>query len=148
MRPGRRSSRPDEPARPHSAAGAAERTLARLQRARSLPVWRKPWAQGGQAAIAGDVKGDGRDIVLFGDTFNRYFERENLEAAERVLAAGGYRLHKVEPRDGGRPLCCGRTFLSAGLVDEARTRRGARSMRSRLMSPRARASSGSNPPAC
>lgn len=88
---------------------------------RSLPVWREPWAQGGKPATPTDVKGDGRDLVLFGDTFNRYYERENLEAAERVLAAGGYRIHKVEPADGGRPLCCGRTFLSAGLVDEART---------------------------
>ena len=24
------------------------------------------------------------------------------------------------PTDGGRPLCCGRTFLSVGKVDEAR----------------------------
>lgn len=87
---------------------------------RSLPVWRKPWSQDSKPAAAADVQGDGRDIVLFGDTFNRYFERENLEAAERVLTAGGYRLHKVEAQDGGRPLCCGRTFLSAGLVDEAR----------------------------
>jgi FAD/FMN-containing dehydrogenase/Fe-S oxidoreductase len=87
---------------------------------RSLPVWRRPWAQGGKPANVADVQGDGRDIVLFGDTFNRYYERENLEAAERVLQAGGYRIHKVEPQDGGRPLCCGRTFLSAGLVDEAR----------------------------
>lgn len=87
---------------------------------RSLPVWRKPWRQAGKAAAPAEVKGDGRDIVLFGDTFNRYFERENLEAAERVLAAGGYRIHKVEAPGDGRPLCCGRTFLSAGLVDEAR----------------------------
>lgn len=87
---------------------------------RSLPLWRKPWAQAGKPASPADVRGDGRDIVLFGDTFNRYYERENLEAAEHVLVAGGYRLHRVEPGDGGRPLCCGRTFLSAGLVDEAR----------------------------
>lgn len=87
---------------------------------RSLPVWRRPWRQANGPARVADVKGDGRDIVLFGDTFNRYYERENLEAAERVLAAGGYRLHRVEVEDGGRPLCCGRTFLSAGLVDEAR----------------------------
>jgi FAD/FMN-containing dehydrogenase/Fe-S oxidoreductase len=100
-------------------ARLSERALGFSAR-RSLPVWRKPWAQAGQAASLADVKGDGRDIVLFGDTFNRYYERENLEAASKVLAAGGYRLHKVEPRDGGRPLCCGRTFLSAGLVDEAR----------------------------
>ncbi len=87
---------------------------------RSLPVWGEPWAETGQAATPQDVRGDGRDIVLFGDTFNRYFEPGNLAAAQRVLAAGGYRLHRVAARDGGRPLCCGRTFLSAGLVDEAR----------------------------
>ncbi|MGY6569799.1 MAG: (Fe-S)-binding protein, partial [Salinarimonas sp.] len=67
-----------------------------------------------------DVIGDGRDIVLFGDTFNRYFEPENLTAASRVLARAGYRLHRVAPPDRGRPLCCGRTFLSAGQVEEAR----------------------------
>lgn len=63
----------------------------------------------------------GREIVLFADTFNRIYERENLEAALRVLAAGGYRVHLPKPAGGSRPLCCGRTFLSAGLVDEARS---------------------------
>lgn len=87
---------------------------------RSLPVWRRPWRETTAASNLSAVKGDGRDLVLFGDTFNRYFERENLEAAERVLRAGGYRLHRAEAAGGGRPLCCGRTFLSAGLVDEAR----------------------------
>ena len=87
---------------------------------RTLPKWRKPWRQGGAAATPSDVVGDGRDVILFGDTFNRYYERENLEAAERVLVASGYRVHRVEPQSGGRPLCCGRTYLSAGLVDDAR----------------------------
>ena len=63
----------------------------------------------------------GRVVVLFADTFNRSFERENLDAALRVLVAGGYRVHLPRPAGGGRPLCCGRTFLSAGLVDNART---------------------------
>lgn len=63
----------------------------------------------------------GREVVLFADTFNRIYERENLEAALRVLAAGGYRVHMPKPTSGSRPLCCGRTFLSAGLVDEARS---------------------------
>lgn len=63
----------------------------------------------------------GREVVLFADTFNRIYERENLEAALRVLAAGGYRVHMPKPARGSRPLCCGRTFLSAGLVDEARS---------------------------
>ncbi|MEY9132690.1 FAD/FMN-containing dehydrogenase/Fe-S oxidoreductase [Bradyrhizobium diazoefficiens] len=63
----------------------------------------------------------GREVVLFADTFNRIYERENLDAALRVLAAGGYRVHLPKPASGRRPLCCGRTFLSAGLVDEARS---------------------------
>ncbi|MGY3391645.1 FAD/FMN-containing dehydrogenase/Fe-S oxidoreductase [Bradyrhizobium sp. USDA 3311] len=63
----------------------------------------------------------GREVVLFADTFNRIYERENLDAALRVLAAGGYRVHLPRPAGGSRPLCCGRTFLSAGLVDEARS---------------------------
>ncbi|MBC9876257.1 FAD-binding protein [Bradyrhizobium sp. INPA01-394B] len=62
----------------------------------------------------------GREVVLFADTFNRIYERENLQAALRVLAAGGYRVHMPKPSS-SRPLCCGRTFLSAGLVDEARS---------------------------
>jgi Fe-S oxidoreductase len=64
---------------------------------------------------------DERDVVLFADTFNRYFERENLDAALAVLAAGGYTVHLATPADGAsRPLCCGRTFLSIGRVDEAK----------------------------
>jgi Fe-S oxidoreductase len=62
-----------------------------------------------------------KEVILFADTFNRYFERENLDAALSVLAAGGYRVHLATPADGSsRPLCCGRTFLSIGRVDEAR----------------------------
>jgi len=67
--------------------------------------------------IAGPAAG--REVVLFADTFNRTYERENLDAAVRVLVEGGYRVHIPKPVGGGRPLCCGRTFLSAGLVDEA-----------------------------
>jgi Fe-S oxidoreductase len=64
---------------------------------------------------------DGRDVVLFADTFNRYFEPENLHAAVRVLNAGGYRVQVATPSDGPRrPLCCGRTLLAVGRVDEAR----------------------------
>jgi Fe-S oxidoreductase len=59
-------------------------------------------------------------VALFADTFNTYFEPENLEAAMAVLAAAGYRVTVLTPPAGGRPLCCGRSFLTAGLVDEAR----------------------------
>lgn len=63
---------------------------------------------------------NGREVVLFADTFNRAYERENLDAALRVLLDGGYRVHLPRALDGGRPLCCGRTFLSAGLVENAK----------------------------
>jgi Fe-S oxidoreductase len=82
---------------------------------RPLPAWRddyfvdRPWPKSGE-----------REVVLLVDTFNRYFEPENARAAIRVLQAAGYRVHIAQPQHGGRPLCCGRTFLSAGLVDEAR----------------------------
>jgi len=90
---------------------------------RSLPKWRadiyrdrSDWAY--NTAPAGEPM---REVVLFADTFNRYFERENLDAALGVLIAGGYRVHAVAPADGDtRPLCCGRTFLSIGQVDQAR----------------------------
>ena len=84
---------------------------------RALPEWRRD-------VFSSDVEtlgpADGREVVLFADTFNRAYERENLDAALRVLVEGGYRVHIPKPADGGRPLCCGRTFLSAGLVDHAR----------------------------
>jgi Fe-S oxidoreductase len=68
----------------------------------------------------GDVV-DGPEVVLFADTFNRYFEPENIHAALTVLEAAGCRVHLPKPVDGSRrPLCCGRTFLSVGLVDQAR----------------------------
>jgi FAD/FMN-containing dehydrogenase/Fe-S oxidoreductase len=84
---------------------------------RALPVWRRDMFK-----PDGEVIGpaDGHEVVLFADTFNRTYERENLYAALRVLLAGGYRVHLPRPVDGRRSLCCGRTFLAAGLVDQAR----------------------------
>ena len=61
-----------------------------------------------------------KEVVLFADTFNRYFERENLDAALRVLRAAGYLVHFATPVGSGRPLCCGRTFLAIGRADLAR----------------------------
>jgi FAD/FMN-containing dehydrogenase/Fe-S oxidoreductase len=85
---------------------------------RALPEWRRDVFRSDAGAIG---PAGGREVVLFADTFNRAFERENLDAALRVLVEGGYRVHVPKPSDSGRPLCCGRTFLAAGLVDNART---------------------------
>jgi Fe-S oxidoreductase len=91
------------------------RTLLGFTRRRTLPAWRRDyfvdrvWPKRGS-----------RELVLFVDTFNRYFEPENARAAVRLLEAANYRVHVAQPAFGERPLCCGRTFLTAGLVDEAR----------------------------
>ena len=66
------------------------------------------------------TKVTGDEVVLFVDTFNNYFEPENAHAALRVLEAAGYRVHVAKPRDGGRPLCCGRTYLAVGSIEQAR----------------------------
>jgi FAD/FMN-containing dehydrogenase/Fe-S oxidoreductase len=92
--------------------------VAGISAQRTLPEWRRDVFKS-DVEVTGPT--DGREVVLFADTFNRAYERENLDAALRVLVAGGYRVHLPKPADNGRPLCCGRTFLSAGLVDNART---------------------------
>ncbi|MGY3691407.1 FAD/FMN-containing dehydrogenase/Fe-S oxidoreductase [Bradyrhizobium sp. USDA 3240] len=92
-------------------------TLAGISAKRALPAFRRDTFRP-DVEVMGPR--DGREVVLFADTFNRGYERENLDAAVEVLVAGGYRVHLPKPSDGGRPPCCGRTFLSAGLVEQAR----------------------------
>jgi Fe-S oxidoreductase len=127
----------------------AEKLLG-LSSKRSLPKWRgdvfystpSPLTQGesvrskrggirdgGAARISSPpqpspVEGEGvvsHEVVLLVDTFNNYFEPENARAALAVLRAAGYVVHLPQAADGKRPLCCGRTFLAAGLVDEAKS---------------------------
>ncbi len=86
-------------------SAAAKGTLG-FSRHRQLPRWRSDaFGESGSADC---------DVVLFVDTFNRYFEPENARAALKVLQAAGNRVYAPQG------LCCGRTFLSVGLVDEAK----------------------------
>jgi FAD/FMN-containing dehydrogenase/Fe-S oxidoreductase len=85
---------------------------------RSLPEFQTSFVDsargnGNQAGAAG------KEVLLFVDTFNNYFEHENAQAAVHVLESAGYMVH-LNASPSGRPLCCGRTFLSAGLVDKAK----------------------------
>ncbi len=104
-----------------------------LSAKRPLPRWRRDVfdpsqgtagsaANGGQEPESASADGAGaRELVLLVDTFNGCFERENAEAARKVLQAAGYRVTvPASPAGDARPLCCGRTFLSSGLVDEAK----------------------------
>ena len=90
--------------------------------------------------------GDGRDLVLFGDTFNRYFEPENLSAAERVLAAAGYRLHHAAAEG---PALVLRPHLPRGGPGRRGARRGAAHARRAVAARRGGLprSSGSSRPA-
>jgi FAD/FMN-containing dehydrogenase/Fe-S oxidoreductase len=63
---------------------------------------------------------DNPQAVVFADCFNRYFEPENLRATVNVLGAANVPFHVASAPKGERPLCCGRTFLSVGLVEEAK----------------------------
>ncbi|MCC7016300.1 MAG: FAD-binding protein [Rhodospirillales bacterium] len=94
---------------------SARRTLPRFSPAPFDPAREEPPAPTGAHS---------RDVVLWADTFDTYFEPENARAALRVLAAAGYRVRLAGPADGGRPLCCGRTYLAAGMIAEARAEAG------------------------
>jgi Fe-S oxidoreductase len=85
---------------------------------RDLPAWRADPFRDEEALCYPKSESDRDDVVLFADTFNRYFEPDNLRAALRVIAATGRR--PLTPRHDGRPLCCGRTYLAAGLIEKAR----------------------------
>jgi FAD/FMN-containing dehydrogenase/Fe-S oxidoreductase len=92
-------------------------TLVGFSARRSLPVWRRdrytpPAGAQGRA--------DGPEVVLWADTFNAAFEPENIHDAIATLTGAGYRVHVARPSGGGRPLCCGRTYLSVGDVGAAK----------------------------
>jgi len=105
--------------RPGAAATLSERWLG-LSAKRRLPRW-QPAVFHAEPRASGDGKAG--EVALFIDTFNRYFEPENATAALRVLQMAGYRVHLPDAKS-GRPLCCGRTFLASGLVDEAKIEAG------------------------
>ncbi|MGD1879656.1 MAG: FAD-binding and (Fe-S)-binding domain-containing protein [Kiloniellaceae bacterium] len=98
--------------------------LVGLAAGRKLPRWRRDvYRQKG-------LPMQGEEVILFADTFNRYFEPQNLRDAETVLQRAGFAPVEARPPVGEavrhglggsrRPLCCGRTFLAAGLVEEAK----------------------------
>ena len=100
------------------AAWLAEK-ITGLSAKRTLPKWASESFLHGPASAA-TVGPTGKDVVLLADTFNNYFEPENLHAARRVLEAAGYSVQFAKAADGDRPLCCGRTFLASGMVDQAK----------------------------
>ena len=106
---------------------------------RSLPIWKaqtfwnqKAIHQQHQFTPEQLAQSDhGKGVVLLADTFNAYFEDENLIAALKVLKAAGYRVHiphkskNVSRKSSSnttcsKEFCCGRTYLAVGMVDKAK----------------------------
>jgi glycerol-3-phosphate dehydrogenase subunit C len=75
-------------------------------------------------AISAKTEGPRGKVALFVDTFTHYYTPEVAEAAIKVLVAGGYQVEVLRPAaddpEAERPLCCGRTYLSQGMVEAAR----------------------------
>lgn len=92
---------------------------------RSLPEWqgRHFFNSGVTGASREEVLAAAKPVVLFVDTFNGFFESANAKAAFDVLQAAGYTVHIASKHTpDGKHLCCGRTYLSSGMVDEARAK--------------------------
>ena len=105
-----------------SLAALSEKLLG-ISAKRTLPQWqtRTFFNSGIKTSSPEEVLTAVKPVVLFVDTFNGYFESENAFSALKVLLASGYSVHIASKNiAGGKPLCCGRTYLASGMVDKAK----------------------------
>lgn len=58
---------------------------------------------------------DGPPVVLFADTFNNFNHPETARAAAEFMAWTGHDVRVASPT-----ICCGRTYISKGLLEDAR----------------------------
>jgi FAD/FMN-containing dehydrogenase/Fe-S oxidoreductase len=94
---------------------------------RSLPQWQQQhfFNSAHTGATREQALASAKPVVLFVDTFNGYFESDNAASALRVLQAAGYTVHVASKEQAdGKHLCCGRTYLSSGMVAEAKAKAG------------------------
>ena len=99
---------------------------------RSLPRWKnktffnQPGTVAALTSSRSQVLASAKPVVLFVDTFNGFFESENAFSAAKVLKTAGYSAWAAtqyiakNDRTQSAHLCCGRTYLAAGMVHEAR----------------------------
>ena len=92
------------------AVAPAAGKIRRHQREARLPAFRRDVFRTDADAVG---PADGREVVLFADTFNRAYERENLDAALRVLVAGRLPRPSAKARR-QRPAVVLRADLSLG----------------------------------
>jgi FAD/FMN-containing dehydrogenase/Fe-S oxidoreductase len=92
---------------------------------RSLPQWKRRtfFNRPPVSATREEVLAASKPVVLFVDTFNGHFESDNAASALKVLQAAGYTAHvAIKKVADGKHLCCGRTYLASGMVDEAKAK--------------------------
>jgi FAD/FMN-containing dehydrogenase/Fe-S oxidoreductase len=105
-------------------AWASEKLLGFSAR-RTLPQWQRRtfFNTPPRTATRDELLAADKPVVLFVDTFNGHFESNNAFSALKVLDVGGYTSFvATKTIAGNKPLCCGRTDLSSGRVDQARAR--------------------------
>ena len=94
---------------------------------RRLPQWQSQhfFNTANTGATPAQVLTAARPVVLFVDTFNGSFEAGNAHAALQVLQAAGYTVHVAgKAQADGKHLCCGRTYLASGMLDQAKAKAG------------------------
>jgi FAD/FMN-containing dehydrogenase/Fe-S oxidoreductase len=85
---------------------------------RALPKWRSDTFDR-QVRRDDAVTLDDCDVVLWADTFNNAYEPEHLRSALAVMQRLGVKV-ALSGAASPEPLCCGRTSLSVGMIDEAK----------------------------
>ena len=85
-----------------------------LDRRRIPPPWKHATFERWLAQHRQGTNEGVRQVTLFNDTFVNYFEPEIGIAALAILRQGGCKVNVVNPG------CCGRPFISQGLLAEAR----------------------------
>ena len=105
-----------------------ERTLG-IAAARQLPEWHPRPFRDEELRAADTASHPDGAAVLFVDTFTRYFDPAVPRAATQVLRSLGHEptspaSRRTGARARGRHLCCGRTYISAGMLDHARAELG------------------------
>ena len=87
---------------------------------RPLPEWRSDYFKDNELSDTIDKTEKRKPVILFVDTFNRYYEPENVRSAIKVLKAAGFFPFIPKSKNTKHSLCCGRTYLSNGLIKNAK----------------------------
>jgi len=90
--------------------------LVDVDRRRSLPQWKRNTFAHWMRNNRKDGSGSKGSVVLFNDTFMNYYDPDIGIAALEILEKSGYGVTVA------RPGCCGRPFISQGLLADANAR--------------------------